>query len=233
MNHPTIKLQFDQKLDQDMAWSFYGHKKGGCDFWKERALRYHPTLIDIEESSNKKVFLDNYVISYYISHNDEIISLSNKTIKYLNQTEEKYFLLIDKIFNNYPWPKKELVGDFSIFDFCPRFLEDGEFQVCIYDERSIQLFVIFHECLHFIFYDFALNKFPEFFTGMNTEDGKFWILAEVFNIVIQTTDDFIDLHGKIDNIGYPEHQELIKRGSVIWKNDPDISSWIIEIMKII
>jgi hypothetical protein len=68
---------------------------------------------------------------------------------------------------------------------------------------------------------------------MNTEDGKFWVLAEVFNIVIQTTDDFIDLHGKIDNIGYPEHQELIKRGSVIWKNDSDVSSWIIEMMKII
>ncbi len=233
MNHPIIKLQFDQNLDQDMAWSFYGHKKGGCDFWKERALKYHPVLADIEKSSDKKDFLNNYVSDYYLSHNDEIISLSNKTIEYLNQTQEKYFLLVDKIFNNYPWPKKELVGDFSIFDFCPRFLEDGEFQVCVYNERSVQLFTIFHECLHFIFYDFALNKFPEIFNGMNTEDGRFWVLAEVFNIVIQTTDDFIDLHGKIDNIGYPEHQELIKRGSVIWKNDPDISSWIIEIMKII
>lgn len=233
MNQPTIKLQFDQKLDQDMAWDFYNQQKiGGCDFWKERALRYHPMLIDIEKSSDKKAFLDDYVLSYYTSHNDEIISLSNKTIEYLNQAQEKYFLLIDKIFNNYPWPQKELIGYFSIFDFCLRFLEDGEFQIFIYDNRSLQLFTIFHECLHFIFYDFTLNKFPEVFTGMSTEDGKFWVLAEVFNIVIQTTDDFIDLHGQIDNIGYPEHQELIKRGSVIWKSDPDVSSWITEMIKI-
>jgi hypothetical protein len=226
MNHPIIKLQFDQKLDQDMAWIFYGHKRGGCDFWKERALRYHPKLINIEESSDKKAFLNDYVSDYYTSHNNEIISLSNKTIEYLNQTQEKYFLLIDKIFNNYPWPKKEIIGNFSIFDFCPRFLEDGEFQVCIYDNRSLQLFTIFHECLHFIFYDFALNKFPEVFTGIDTGDGKFWILAEVFNAVVQSTDDFTILYGKIDNIGYPDHQELIKQGSMIWKDNPDVYNWI-------
>jgi len=45
---------------------------------------------------------------------------------------------------------------------------------------------------------------------MDTEEGKFWILAEVFNAVIQNTQDFINLHGKINNIGYPDYQELIK-----------------------
>jgi hypothetical protein len=233
MEHPVIKLQFDQRLDRDMAWSFYGHKKGGCDFWEERALRYHPVLIDIEKSSDKKAFLDNYVSSYYISHNDEIISFSNKTIEYLNQTQEKYFPLVDKIFNNHPWPQKEMIGDFSIFDFCPRFLEDGEFQVCIYDERNVQLFVIFHECLHFMFYDFALNKFPEIFAGIDTGSGKFWVLAEVFNAVIQSTDDFVGLHGKIDNIGYPDHQELIRKGSLMWKEDASVPNWISKMLGLV
>jgi len=233
MEHPTIKLQFDQKLDQDMAWSFYDNQKiGGCDFWKERALRHHPLLINIESAEDKRKYLDNYISEYYVSHKNEVELLSNKTIKYLKQEQEKYFLLVDKIFKNYPWPKKELIGNFSIFDFCPRFIEDGEFQVFIYDNRNLQLFTIFHECLHFIFYDFAQKKFPEIIGKIDTEKGKFWDMAEVFNAVIQNTDDFIDLHGKIDSIGYPDHKDLIVKGAILWEKNHDVYAWINEMLKI-
>lgn len=233
MEHPTIKLQFDQKLDQDMAWSFYDNQKiGGCDFWKERALRHHPLLINIESAEDKRKYLDNYISEYYVSHKNEVELLSNKTIKYLKQEQEKYFLLVDKIFKNYPWPKKELIGNFSIFDFCPRFIEDGEFQVFIYDNRNLQLFTIFHECLHFIFYDFAQKKFSGTLGKIDTEEGKFWDLAEVFNAVIQNTDDFIDLHGKIDSIGYPDHKDLIVKGAILWEKNHDVYAWINEMLKI-
>jgi len=231
MEHPIIKLQFDQKLDQDLAWDFYNSQKfGGCNFWKERALKHHPTLINIELSKDKRKYLNNYISEYYLSNKDEIESLSNKTTEYLKEDQEKYFLLVNKIFKNYPWPKKELVGDFSIFDFCPRFLEDNEFQVFIYDNRNIQLFTIFHECLHFIFYDFAQKKFPEIIGKMNTEEGKFWDIAEVFNAVIQSTDDFIDLHGKIENIGYPDHKDLIAKGALLWEKEHDVYAWINEML---
>lgn len=232
MNYPIIKLQFDQKLDQDLAWDFYNNQKiGGCDFWKERALKYHPVLIDIESSEDKRKYLDNYISKYYFSHKDEMESLSNKTAEYLKKEQEKYFLLVDKIFKNYPWPKKELVGDFSIFDFCPRFLEDNEFQVFIYDNRNLQLFTIFHECLHFIFYDFAQKNLPETLGKIDTEEGKFWEIAEVFNAVIQNTNDFISLHGKIDNIGYPDHKKLIVKGTLLWEKNPDVYAWISEMIK--
>lgn len=232
MKYPTIKLRFDQKLDQDLAWSFYNNQNiGGCNFWEERALKHHPLLINIKSAEDKKKYLDNYISEYYISHKDEIESLSNKTIKCLKQEQEKYFLLIDKIFKNYPWPKEELIGNFSIFDFCPRFLEDGEFQVFIYDNCNLQLFTIFHECLHFIFYDFAQKKFQETLGKIDTEKGKFWDLAEVFNAVIQNTDDFINLHGKIDSIGYPDHKELIAKGTILWGKNHDIYSWINEMVK--
>jgi len=235
MNHPIIKLQFDQKLDQDMAWNFYGHKKGGCDFWKERAIKHHPILTSIETmtTENKKKYLDNYISSFYLSHSEEMELLSIQAINNLKQSQEKYFLISDNIFNNYPWPKNELIGSFSIFDFCPRFLEDGEFQVYIYENKNFQLFTIFHECLHFIFYDFAQKNFPETLGKMNTEEGKFWDIAEVFNAVIQNTDDFIDLHGKIDNIGYPDHQDLIKKGSALWKEKQDVYYWIENMCKLI
>jgi hypothetical protein len=39
----TIKLQFDQGLNQDLAWDFYNNQVAGdCNFWIERALKNHP-----------------------------------------------------------------------------------------------------------------------------------------------------------------------------------------------
>jgi len=233
MNHLIIKLQFNQKLDQNIAWDFYNNQEfGGCNFWKERVLKHHPLFINIESAENKREYIDNYISEYYISHADEIQSLGNKAIKYLKQYQEKYFLIVDKIFKSYPWPKKEFIGNFSIFNFCPRFLEDGEFQVFVYDSRDIQLFTIFHECLHFMFYNFAQKNFPETLGKMDTEKGLLWDLAEAFNAVIQSTDNFVNLHGKIENIGYPDHKELILQGSLLWKKHQDVCTWISETLKI-
>jgi hypothetical protein len=232
MIYPTIELQFDEKLDQDLAWEFYTHQEhGGCNFWLGRAIKYHPSLLNIDSIKDKKKYLDDYISEYYISHEVEIKSLSEKTAEYLKEKQEEYFLLVDKIFKGYPWPKKELTGCLSIFDFCPRFLKEGAFQVCIYDDHNEQLYTIFHECLHFIFYDFAQKKFPEILGRMDTERGKFWDMAEVFNVVIQSTADFTNLHGKRESIGYPDHKELIAKGTLLWEKDPDVYNWINEMIK--
>ena len=231
MKQPIIELKFDQKLDQDKAWDFYSDSKfGGCDFWKERALKYHPKLTEIKSAKNPKEFLNEYVADFYKSNNEEIKTLSNNTVKYLRQEQDDFFLKTDKIFKGYSWPRKIFTGYFSVFDFGPRFLDCGEFQVFIYNKRNFQLFTIFHEMLHFIFYDFAQKNFPET-RKMNTEQGKFWDIAEVFNAVIQNTDDFISLHGKIKDIGYPEHKELILKGGRLWKKNPDVYNWINEMLK--
>ena len=66
---------------------------------------------------------------------------------------------------------------------------------------------------------------------MDTEEGQLWDLAEVFNAVIQDTEDFIKLHGKIKDIGYPDHKELISRGKLTWESNPDAYRWIAEMAK--
>ena len=233
MKQPIIKLRFDQKLDQELAWNFYFNKEfGGCNFWQERALKHHPKLFEIESVKSPKVFLNKYILDFYKSNDKEIKTLAKNTTEYLNQEQNKFFLIIDKLFKGHPWPRKKYIGDFSIFDFCPRFLDLGEFQVSIYDNRSLQLFTIFHEMLHFIFYDFVGKNFPET-KKMDTEQGKLWDIAEVFNAVIQDTDDFISLHGKIKNIGYPDHKRLILQGKRLWKKDQNVCNWINGMLKLI
>lgn len=234
MSNPAIQLKFDQKLDQDLAWDFYSHPNyGGCDFWEERALFHHPKLLEIEVAKNHKIFLNKYISEFYSSHFDEIKKRSHKTSIHLDQSQNDFFKIVDKIFNHHPWPKEKFIGVFSIFDFCPRFLDWGGFQIFIYDNRSVQLFTIFHEMLHFIFYDFTKKTFPEKFKKANTEEGKFWDLAEIFNAVVQDTDNFIKLHGKIKNIGYPSHKNLIIKGKNLWTKNQDLNQWIIKMMKIV
>ena len=233
MRHPIIKLQFDKKLEQDISWQFYNHSEiGGVDFWKQRVIKYYPKLLNIDKEKNKKQYLEEYILTYYDEHKKEIEILSSRIDKNLKQNQEYFFDQVDKIFNNYPWPQKEIIGNFSIFNFCPRFLEENKFQVFLYGDKNHQLFTIFHECLHFIFYDFAKKNFPNKLGKMNTEEGLFWELAEVFNAVIQNTDEFILLHGKIKDVEYPEHRELIKNGVKIWNKNKDVYVWIEEMLNL-
>jgi len=234
MSNPIIQLKFDQKLDQEIAWEFYASPEfGGCNFWTERALPHHPKLLEIESVQDKKAFLSQYIFEFYNFHSKELKELNQKASNHLRQSQEDFFKTVDSIFCHYPWPRKAFTGFFSIFDFCPRFLDSGSFQIFLYDDRDSQLFTIFHEMLHFIFYDFAQKNFTKKFKNLNTEKGNFWDLAEIFNVVIQDTDNFIKLHGKIKGTGYPNHNNLIIEGKILWARNQDLNQWIIEMMKII
>lgn len=232
MKQPIIVLKYDQSLEQEIAWNFYNCPEfGGCNFWEERALKHHPEISTLKDVQEPKDFLHEYISRYYDLRCEEIQSLGRQTEEYLRQEEDNFFSIANKIFKGHPWPREEFTGNFSIFDFCPRFLEDGGFQVFIYDTRNLQLFTIFHEMLHFIFYDFVQEKFPETLGRMDTEEGKLWDIAEIFNAVIQDTDDFVRLHGKIEDMGYPDHKKLISKGRSIWKSDPDVYRWVVEMME--
>lgn len=227
MKYPNIQLKFDRKLDQDIAWQFYSDPEfGGTDFWQRGAIKHHPKLKELDKKDNPKEHLQEYILSYYNSKSDELDALGKKTKDYVNETKQNFFKIVDKIFNKKTWPQENYTGIYSIFDFCPRFLDWGGFQVFLYDTRNLQLFTVYHEMLHFIFYDYALKTFPEIFTGLDTENGKFWDLAEVFNAVIQQTQDFINLHGRIKEIGYPDHKNLIIEGRRIWEKTLDVKKWI-------
>lgn len=224
---PIIKFKFNKNLDFKIAWEFYSHPEfAGNNFWQERVLPYHPNLSKIDNQKNKKSFFKKYIFDFYKSHQNELLFLSKKIEKNFVKKQKSFFLKADKIFKGHSWPKKKFTGFFSIFDFCPRFLKDGSFQVFIYDSKNLQLFTIFHEMLHFIFYDYAKKKFPNKFKKMDTEKGKFWDLAEIFNTAIQNSNSFVKIHGKIKNIGYKEHKKMIPLAKKLWNEKRDIDFWI-------
>ncbi|MDP3997790.1 MAG: hypothetical protein U1C49_01590 [Candidatus Andersenbacteria bacterium] len=231
MKYPIINFKFDQSLDQDVAWMFYNNQEfGGTHFWSERALVYHPVLQNMDRVKGPKKFLNQYIADFYSSHANELKLLGDDIVEGFQQVQDSYFSLVDKIFKGYPWPRKEFTGCFSIFDFCPRFLDWGGFQVSLFDKKEHQLYVIFHEMVHFIFYDYAQINFPDTLGQMDTDEGKFWDLAEVFNVVVQSLDDFKRLQGKVDSMGYPDHKSLILKGKNLWAKNPDVRQWILDMM---
>ena len=225
MRIPKPKFKLDSKFDFEIAWDFYNNPKyAGIDFWGKGALQYHDELKIIEKKQQKKVFLSNYVGSIYKQHKNEF-EHKRKEIEILYKKEEQqFFCETEKIFKNHPWPKGKYIAYLSIFDFCPRFLDDKTFFVFMYDNDEGTLFTIFHEMLHFIFYDYCLVKHPKIFKNQDTEKGLFWGIAEIFNAVVQQTPSFSKLHGSINDIGYPELKLKFKEAKKAWTGDVD--NWI-------
>jgi hypothetical protein len=86
--------------------------------------------------------------------------------------------------------------------------------------------VAIHEILHFFFYDYAVKRFNSIFDGLNTNNGIFWTLAELFNDVVQALPEFNELQGEVEVFGYPDHtkhQEYLRK---LWSDEPDVDSWI-------
>ncbi len=143
----------------------------------------------------------NYVDALYARHGVEF-KMRAKEIAILYEKKASIFLReTEEIFKSYAWPRGKYIVYLSIFDFCPRFLEEKTFQIFMYDSDEGILFTIAHEMLHFIFYDYCLKRYPAVFRGCDTEEGSFWEVADLFNAVMQRTPSFIKLHGSHAQIG--------------------------------
>lgn len=225
MRTPKLKFRFDAKLDFEIAWDFYNNPKyAGIDFWKKGALRHHDELKFIEKRQMKKVFLSNYVESLYNQHKNEFEHRKKQIEALYKKKEQIFFYETEKILKNHLWPKGKYNAYLSIFDFCPRFIDDKTFFVFMYEDDNNILMTIFHEMLHFIFYDYCLKKYPRVFKKKNTESGSFWELAELFNAVIQQAPAFEKLHGPVGNIGYPTLRSKFGMAKKKWNGN--IDDWI-------
>lgn len=141
-----------------------------------------------------------------------------------------FFQQTDRLFPGHPWPQKTYTAYFSAFNFCPRFLEEGSFQVFLADNNQGALFTTCHELLHFIFYDFAQKKFPDL-EKLDKDSGTFWLLAELFNDMIQRTPAFTAIHGEPGENTYTVLQPYGQRAKELW--DGDVGSWIPSMLPIV
>ncbi|OGC56194.1 hypothetical protein A3H26_03200 [candidate division WWE3 bacterium RIFCSPLOWO2_12_FULL_36_10] len=226
---PHIKFKLNKSLDIKMAEAFLDFKCGGVDF-SRGIMNVHPKLKILKSVKNKrkrKKIIKAHFDNFYKKHGGY---LKNKAAEFNTEwktVESKFLSETNKIFKGYHFHKGKYIGYLSIIDCNPRFIKDKTFQI-FYFHPSGARYVVAHELLHFIFYDYAINKFPKIFKKLDTENGIFWDLAEIFNTTILSVSEFKKIHGQKNAPPYPEHKKYIPQITAFWKKTQDIDEWLLK-----
>lgn len=224
---PHVKFKLNKSLDKKMAFDFLGAKHGGIDF-SIGITGVHPELKNIEKikgDKRRKKIISDYFDLFYKKHH---LYLKNRTTKFNKEwvkVENQFIGEVRKIFKNYPFPNGKYIGYVSIIDCNPRFLNNKTFQVFYFHPHGVR-YVTAHEMLHFIFYDYATRRYHKLFKKLDTNQGIFWDLAEIFNAIILHMPNFIKIHGVKKRVIYPEHSKYIHKLESIWKKYRDIDKFI-------
>lgn len=226
----TLKTSYklNKTLDKKMALEFLNIKAGGVDF-SNGIIGVHPELkgINKKKKSEQEKIIDLHFDNFYKDHNHYL----NKRIKEFqtdwDKVEKKYFQEVSKIFKNHSWSQGKYVGYLSIIDCNPRFLNDKTFQVFYFHPEG-SVAVTAHELLHFIFYDYCLEKHAKMFKKLNPNNGIFWDLAEIFNAIVLSQPEFVKIHKIKKQRNYPAHKKDIPILKRMWNKEKDIDKWIIK-----
>ena len=229
-------LKFIVDLNKDIE-VLNGFLKTAKIFNMEKDLKigfydFYSDLEKIIKSKNTQKQKNKLIKSFIqkIYQRDSIqINKAIKDAKRQWQKNKRYFLKkISNLFKNYPWPKGKYVAYPTIWGVYPRFINDKTFFFpYIYKNKNFILFVIMHEMLHFIFYDYAIKKHPEIFRKLDTETGTFWDLAEIFNAIILSLPEFKKLHKQKKIFCYSEHKKYFSKLKKLWQNTMIVDNWLI------
>lgn len=226
---PKVKFKLNKGLDKKIAFEFINVKHGGIDF-SRGIINVHPKLKNLKKIKNntkKKKLINDYFNLFYKKHTNYLKNQIFKFNKEWKKIENKFIKEVNTIFKNYSWPKGKHTGYLSIIDCNPRFLKDKTFQVFYFHPQGV-VYVTMHELLHFIFYDYAIKKYPIFFKKLDTESEVFWDLAEIFNVIILSLSEFKKLHQQKKIFCYPEHKKYLPKLRKIWQKTKNIDEWLIQ-----
>lgn len=206
-----------------MGFVFWNAKTAGSDFGIQ-IIQDHPafeklTKLNVQERID---FINKYVDDYYAKYRQVLTGFLKKFLKEWQSVEDKFYSEAGKIFKNHPWPKGLYICYLSIFNCNPRFLENKTFQAYYQYSYGIK-YLIFHEMLHFMFYDYLQKNFSEE-VKLVSED-KIWSLSEVFNHLILGLPDFMKLTQR-KPYGYPARAQLTEKLFLLWNKTKEINLFL-------
>lgn len=212
-----IKIILDKKLDKETFLNFVDLKAGGVDFGA-KITKNHSNI----NKNNYQEYIDNY----YIENKDGLTKTLLETNNLLQEKQRDFFNAVQDIFN-YDFSNKEYIGVLSIFDCNPRYLDRNIFQVYYKRDNQDKLGVIFHETLHFMFFDYCSAYCGDVVRELNKNQGKYWDLSEIFNVIILNLPSFKKITGKIEDIFYPAHKEIYPIIEKLWQeNNGNIEQFV-------
>ncbi len=166
--------------------------------------KYKRNKLDVNEKQ-----ISIFVNSIYQKNNKIIRKNLDLYKKSWAKLGKDYFVLVSQIFGDYKWPLGKYIVYLTIWGMHPRFLEDKTFQIPFRhkNEKYINV-IIAHEMLHFIFYDYFYNKFPQY--KSNKYNFFVWNISEIFNNIAQDSPQWIKIF-KAKSMPYPEHKKIVNK----------------------
>ncbi|MEK6830536.1 MAG: hypothetical protein AABX77_00735 [Nanoarchaeota archaeon] len=207
-----------------MALQFIDIKAGGIDFGNS-IIKDHLKLKNIRNFSPKKrkKIINQYFDNYYKNNNSVLIKKLLLIREKWKEKENNFLKITQKIFNDFGFKKGMYIGYISIIDCNPRFLESKTFQVFYKKDINEAIYVIAHELLHFIFFDYFNDKIK-----INITEEKLWDLSEIFNVIILESDYFKEIINKKHIKPYPEHKKYLSNFRKLFKDSKNIKDFIVE-----
>jgi len=207
--HPKIKFKIDPKKDISTFFDFLKDAKydEGRNFeWA--ILKHYPYFKKFNGEVDKKIVQD-FVFKYYSKNKKaiekNIITHENNWKK----IEKDFFKLAHDLFLDTKWPKGKYIAYTTMWSMYPRFLDDKTFQIpAISKKKKVASFIIAHEMLHFIFYEYFLNKYKKY--KSHKYDFFVWHVSEIFNVIIMNRPEWQKILKNKDD-GYPEHGKIIEK----------------------
>ncbi|MFA6446870.1 MAG: hypothetical protein WCW31_01275 [Patescibacteria group bacterium] len=208
--HPILNFKIDPSKDLEVLHGFLRDAKyaGGRNLdWA--VFNKHPAMKDLigeKFEIKSEASVEKYILDYFEKNKVEIKTNINNYAKEWSKKDKDYFDLVTSIFSDRPWPKGQYLAYATIWGMFPRSLEDKTFQIpAIYDNKLYVNVIIAHEMLHFMFYDYFYQKYPDY----NNKDANFlvWNVSEIFNSVVQNSEPWLRVFN-LKTMTYPEHEKI-------------------------
>ncbi|KKQ35395.1 MAG: hypothetical protein US50_C0016G0025 [Candidatus Nomurabacteria bacterium GW2011_GWB1_37_5] len=224
------KESFHPKIDFEMALGFLKRRKDRPDFLKwflPKELHY--ILNETYSEKEYSEIIENYINNKYSADKESIDIDFKRAKEEWQKIENDYFSIIEQIFNGYQFPKGKYTGIGTNFNMFPRFIQKKIFFFPLQHRRQgTAPYVIAHEMLHFIFFDYIDNKYSiKEGDKIKEDDPKYvWKVSEAFNTVMESWEPYKKLF-KIDGRPYTETKEIFEEMKKQWSEKQDID-WLLD-----
>jgi hypothetical protein len=226
-NYPKIRLVIDKSYDKNFFKIFAD---------KPLALREGLRFLFLPKfKSSRQAIISAYVDNWYKLNADNFNSELVKIKKEWSKVESYFFKEVDKIFNNYPWPKGKYLGYGSIWYCFPRDIKRRNFAFPNTNYKKLipsqAIKVIAHEMLHFIEYDYLQKVYHLRASEYKDKNNIFWQFTENLNVLIENSKAWKPLMGNRESQPYFDCKELYLKMKKIWDNNNDIDNLVTKIFK--
>lgn len=213
--YPKIKFCID--LEQEKKF-FLGRKRN--------LQRFLPPGIGFvvrdEFIKNKDKILNAYLDEYYREQKDYLTDSVKNTQAKWQKVEKEFFKKVDRLFNNWPWPRGNYRAYVSIGRSFPRNINEKIFAFPMRTwkpgREDNDMRVIAHEMLHFIEYDYLSKKFGLKPSEFYSPDNTFWQFTENLNVLIENSEFWKKFSLGFQSKPYADCKKLYAKMKKSWRN---------------